>query len=195
MTVALDKLSFADYCAYSDGTDRLYELVNGALIPMSLGTGQHGAISEFLTDCFKTEIRNQNLPWTAKDTKVGVQSPRGRRWDTSRIPDVTVLTQEQWENLAQREAIITLADLPPLLIVEVVSDSTRSTDYRAKQTEYAARDIAEYWIVDSAEQKVVICTLVEGFYDQAIFVGDVSLVSPTFPALTLTAAQVLNACF
>ena len=193
MTVALDKLSFAEYCAYADGTDRRYELVNGVLMPMSLGTGQHGAIAKFLERAFDEEISRQGQAWTAQKFTVGVQSPRGRRWDTSRIPDVTVLTQEQWDNLAQREAIITLADPPPLLVVEVVSDSTRTTDYRAKQTEYAARDIEEYWIVDSAAQKVVICTLVEGFYDQASFLDQASLVSPTFPGLTLTAQQVLNA--
>ena len=33
MTVAIDKLSFVDYCSYTDGSDRRYELVDGKLIP------------------------------------------------------------------------------------------------------------------------------------------------------------------
>ena len=102
---------------------------------MSVGTGQHGAITELITDCFKAEIRRQQLPWTAKDMRIGVQSPRGGKWDTSQIPDVMVLPQSQWETLAQREAIITLDQPPPLLVVEVVSESTRTTDYCTKRSE------------------------------------------------------------
>ena len=46
MTIAIDKLSFADYYFYTDGSDRRYELVDGELIRMSLGTGQQVAIAE-----------------------------------------------------------------------------------------------------------------------------------------------------
>ena len=40
MAIAIDKISFADYCSHTDGSDRRYELVDGELIMMSLGTGQ-----------------------------------------------------------------------------------------------------------------------------------------------------------
>jgi hypothetical protein len=40
MTITIDKLSFVDYCSYTNRSDRRYELVDGELIPMSLGTGQ-----------------------------------------------------------------------------------------------------------------------------------------------------------
>ena len=126
---------------------------------MSVGTGQHGAIAKFLERIFDDEISRQGLPWTAQKFTVGIQSPRGGRWDTSWIPDVTVLTQGQWDGLAAREAIITLAELPPLLVVEVVSDTTRTTDYRTKRSEYAVLEIPEYWIVDMTEQVVTVCTL------------------------------------
>lgn len=39
MTVAKNKLTFAEYLKYDDGTDTRYELVNGELIAM-LGTGR-----------------------------------------------------------------------------------------------------------------------------------------------------------
>ncbi len=93
MTTTAQKLTFEAYLSYRDGTDTRYELVDGELIPMSLETGRHGAIVEFLNDQFRDEIKRQGLPWTAKAMMVGVRSPRGRRWDTSRIPDVTVLPQ------------------------------------------------------------------------------------------------------
>ncbi|HAG82195.1 MAG TPA: Uma2 family endonuclease [Cyanobacteria bacterium UBA12227] len=193
MTVTTQKLTFEDYLNYNDRTDTRYELVNGELIPMSLGTGKHGAITEFLNDSFKDEIRQQGSPWTSKDTKIGVRSPRGGRWDTSRIPDITVLPIEQWEALANREAIIDLNDPPPILVVEVVSESTRATDYRSKRSEYAVLNIKEYWIVDPLEELVTVCTLTEGFYDAVEFRGNERIVSTIFPELELTATQVLTA--
>ena len=44
MTTITNRLTFAEYLKYSDGTDRRYELVNGELIPMSLGIGQHAIL-------------------------------------------------------------------------------------------------------------------------------------------------------
>jgi hypothetical protein len=58
---------------------------------MSVGTGKDGRITEFVRDEFKAEINGSNLPWTATDMKIGIQSPRGTHWDTCRIPDLTVL--------------------------------------------------------------------------------------------------------
>jgi len=94
MTIGTQKLPLAAYLAYHDGTDNRYELVEGELKPMAIGTGQHGAVIEFLNDEFRAEIGRSQLPWTSKQAAVSIQSPRGRRWDTCRIPDVMVLPLE-----------------------------------------------------------------------------------------------------
>lgn len=193
MTTTTQKLSFEDYLAYDDGTGTRHELIEGELSPMGLGTGKHGAISEFLNDEFRSAIKTAGLPWTSKDMRIGVRSPRGGRWDTSRIPDVTVLPIAQWDAMADREAVINLSEPPPLLVVEVVSESTKSADYRAKYSEYSVLEIPEYWIVDPLEAKVTICQLDEGRYDEAVFTNESIIQSPTFPALNLTVAQVLAA--
>jgi Uma2 family endonuclease len=124
---------------------------------------------------------------------VGVRSPRKGRWDTSRVPDVTVLLATQWEALAEHEAVIELNEPPPILVVEVVSESTKTADYRTKRSEYAVLGIAEYWIVDPLESVVTICTLVEGYYDFEEFRGNVLITSDTFSELELTADQILAA--
>jgi Uma2 family endonuclease len=193
MTIATTKkMTLAEYLTYDDGTDTRYELVDGELTRMSLGTGEHGDISEFLNDEFKAEIRRLGLDLVAKDMKIGIQSPRGTRWETARIPDVVVLPLEQWNSLKKRESFIPLNEPPPLL-VEVVSPSTVSVDYRAKHSEYAVLDIPEYWIVDPIDRKITVCILKDGAYSNEVFVGDVTIVSPTFPELGLNALEVLNA--
>jgi Uma2 family endonuclease len=194
MTIATTKrITLTEYLTYDDGTDTRYELVDGELIRMSLGTGEHGDISEFLNDEFKVEIRRLGLNWVAKDMKIGIQSPRGTRWETARVPDVVVLPLEQWNSLKKRESLIPLNEPPPLLVVEVVSPSTVAVDYRAKHSEYAVLDIPEYWIVDPIDLKVTVCVLKDGAYSDEVFVGDMTLVSPTFPDLGLKALAVLDA--
>ena len=193
MTTTATKLTFAEYLAYDDGTDTRYELVDGELLPMSLGTGKHGAMIEFVNDQFRSEIGRQQLPWTAKAMMVGVRSPRGRRWDTVRIPDITVLALAQWEAMADREAVIDLNESPPLLVVEVVSPSTKTDDYRSKRSEYGLLEIPEYWIVDPLGGKIVCCILEHQFYDATEYQGDMLIQSPTFPEMRLTAAQILAA--
>jgi Uma2 family endonuclease len=193
MSITIQKNSFEEYLNYDDGRDTRYELVDGELIPISLGTGKHGAIIEFLYNQFRAQIRQRQLPWTAKQMLVGIRSPRGRRWDTSRIPDITILSQEQWESMAEREAVIDFNQTPPFLVVEVVSPSTKTDDYRSKRSEYGLLEIPEYWIVDPIEQKVTLGILDHSFYDLVEYRGDDSINSPTFPELNLTARQILAA--
>ncbi|MDS1346620.1 Uma2 family endonuclease [Planktothrix agardhii] len=185
-------LNLAEYLNYNDGTDTRYELVNGELINMSLGTGKHGAIIKFLERTFDAEIERMGSNWTAIQSVLGIQSPRGGRWDTVRIPDVVILPLEQWRELQNKEAVITMNQPVPLLIVEVVSESTKRTDYRAKKAEYSVLEISEYWIVDPLENQVTILTLVDGWYDSLEFTGGDQIQSKTFPNLELTAEQILQ---
>ena len=192
MTVTRQKLTLEEYLNYNDGTDDRYELVNGELIKMSLPSGRHGAIAKFLERTFDAENARLQRTWITVRGDVGIQSPRGDRWDTVRIPDVTIISREQWQDLQDREAVIGLNEPPPFLVVEVVSPSTQSTDRRAKRAEYSVLNIPEYWIVDPLEYRVIICSLLEGLYDSEEFTGRDRIISPTFPDLILTAEQILQ---
>ncbi len=96
MTLTIQKLTLAEYLAYHDGTDNRYELVAGELKRMATGTGQHGQVIEFLNDELRAEIARSQHPWTAKQRAVGIQSPRGHRWDTCRIPESQWLQSPKW---------------------------------------------------------------------------------------------------
>ena len=99
----------------------------------------------------------------------------------------------QWQELRNREAVIEVNEPPPLLVVEVVSESTKTVDYRAKRVEYNALNIPEYWIVDPLINKVTVLTLVEELYEPVEFVGAERILSATFTELELTVEQVLLA--
>ena len=187
------KLTLNAYLEYCEETDTRYELVEGELVPMGIGSGKHGAIIKLLEFQLDNQIRDLNHDWIAlSQGAIGIQSPRGGRWDTVRIPDVTVLPLSQWRDLQHREAIIALNEPPPLLVIEVVSESTQRTDYRAKRAEYSVLNISEYWIVDPLAASVTVLTLVDGWYEAERFSGREPVRSQTFPNFTLTAEQILN---
>ena len=54
--------------------------------------------------------------WIVRWVAIGVRSPRAGKWDTSRIPDLTVIPTQQWRELRTREAVIELNE-PPLRLV------------------------------------------------------------------------------
>jgi Uma2 family endonuclease len=66
------------------------------------------------------------------------------------LPDLVVHTEESQAALSGSSRNTLTHNMPhPALVIEVVSPGTqnRIRDYRYKRTEYAARGIAEYWIV------------------------------------------------
>ncbi len=115
----------------------------------------------------------------------------------TRFPDLTVL--EDVHILLMKKSNRVTRDMPPpRLVVEIVSPGTEAQDnykrdYQEKRDQYAAIAIPEYWIVDPDREWVMVGTLVSGTYQFVTFRGDDAIVSPTFPALKLTAAIVLGA--
>jgi len=173
-------LSFAEYLTYSDGTDTRYELVNGELLPMALPTANHGRIVKILERLLDQEIENRKLPYiTVRD--MGVRIPRGFGLATVRIPDLVVMKLTDWQFLA----VIDFDLDPPVLVVEVVSPSTKNIDYRTKRTEYAGRDIPEYWIIDPIEHKISVLVNSDGWYDLQEFGMEQMIISPTFGELQI----------
>lgn len=83
---------------------------------------------------------------------------------------------------------------PPLLVVEVVSpgQTNRDRDYRYKHTEYMARCIAEYWIVDPELRQVTVCRWDNGLYEDTIFAADKPLKSSLVSDFNLSPSQIFG---
>lgn len=79
-------------------------------------------------------------------------------------------------------------------MVEVVSpgQANRERDYRYKHTEYAARGIAEYWIVDPETRQVTLCLWVNGQYEDRVYSGAEVLQSTVVQGFGLTVAQIFG---
>ena len=188
MTLAIaKKMTFEEFLNYDDGTDTLYELENGELIPVSSESDINQRIAMFLVAYFLMHgIPSYRIRMKAEvavnSGQVGV-----------RVPDLVLYSEELAIAMAGASRSLVFMDMPPpLLVVEVVSPNQASRDYRYKRSEYAARGIAEYWIVDPIAQKVTVFEWVEGFYEEKIYEGDQAIASPIFSNLELTAAEILQ---
>ena len=144
MTTATTRLTLDEYLAYDDGTDNRYELVDGKLVVMPPETDRNNLIALYLLAEFLKLVPIQLI--RHKDTEIVVTGNRTR----VRLPDLMILTEELLAAIGGKRATIT-SDMPsPALVVEVVSPGKENEDrdYRYKRSEYAARGIIEYWIVD-----------------------------------------------
>jgi len=180
-------LTFEEFLAYDDRTDTRYELVDGELVEIPTESQENCDIAKFLLFELAKHFPVTLLAY--KDIEVEVSGRRA----TCRLPDLVVHTEESKAALiGSRRNLITRDMPPPMLVVEVVSPGTenRSRDYRYKRTEYAARGITEYWIVDPVLKQITVCKWVEGQYEDTVFKGTATIVSDVVPDWKLIVEQV-----
>lgn len=188
MTQAKIKFSsFEEYLAYDDGTDQLYELLNGELVELPPESGRNFEIATFLLLHLAALIDFHRIRGHGLELQV-----RGE--PQNRFPDLTVLQEEHVEQLKRRNTVL-LSMAPPLLVVEIVSpgETSRSRDYISKREQYENRGIPEYWIVDPQTQIVTVLELDPVTYREVgTFQADQIIESSIFPMLHLTATQIFS---
>lgn len=188
MTIASQKMTLEEYLNYDDGTDNQYELVNGKLVVMPPESDLNQRIVSFLFAYFL----QQGIP--SYRLRIGAEIVISGSRATTRLPDLMVLSEELATALeGASRSTVTIDMPPPLLVVEVVSPGKENADrdYRYKRSEYAARGIAEYWIVDPVQGRVAVLEWVEGLYEEKVFQAE-AIVSGLLGVLQLTVDQVLQ---
>lgn len=185
---------------YPENSDADYELHQGVIVEMPKPRGPHSLVAGFTISELNFEIRRTAVPYVIPKECI-VRSVDG---DSAYEPngivlDRTIVNEPRWDKSSVIENGASIK-----LIVEVVSTNWRD-DYFKKFADYEALGIQEYWIVDYAalggrrfignpkQPTLFVCSLVEEEYDMQAFRGHDRIFSPTFPELTLTAAQVFAA--
>jgi Uma2 family endonuclease len=180
--------SFDDYLAYDDGTENFYELFNGELIQVPPESGKNVQIANRLLLIFALLAGIDRVRGHGLELEV-----RGE--PKNRYPDLTVIQPEHIQLLAKRNTI-RLSMPPPALVVEVVSPGELQweRDYVAKRAQYEDLGVPEYWIINPQDQTVlVLAQISQGFSPVDTFSGEQAVVSPQFPDLRLTVAELFEA--
>ncbi|MHC5937563.1 Uma2 family endonuclease [Nostoc sp.] len=190
MAITFDKaasgnMTLEEFFNYDDGTDALYEFEDGELVLMTAESEINRRIAMFILVCFV----QLGIPAYRLSMKTEIVTTGSR----VRVPDLVVFSEELATAMEGAKRSTVMPEMPPpLLVVEVVSPNQSSRDYRYKRSEYAARGIAEYWIVDPIQQRVTVLEWVEGFYEEKVYLGDSAITTLVFADLKLTAAQILQ---
>ncbi|MBD1823732.1 Uma2 family endonuclease [Cyanobacteria bacterium FACHB-DQ100] len=198
MTQAKPRFStFEEYLNYDDGSDRVYEWIDGELVELPPESEPNTAIAQELFWLFATaQIVSRRL---IKLYACQLQVPVIESGDAAnRFPDFVVLREEHLA-LTQSQLTITSEMPPPILVAEIVSPGDTNSenylrDYVRKRAQYAARGIPEYWLIDPTRKVVIVLYLErEQYREVGQFREKDCISSPTFPDLTLMAAQILAA--
>ena len=179
-----------------------YELIDGEMVEICemAFTRNHDDVAEFIDRRFYREVERLSLNYVIKRA-IPIKTIDQEGTERGRIPDLSVIDATVWRS--NRSAYKGLCEKIQLA-VEVVSNNWED-DYIDKFEEYQRIGIPEYWIVDylangsreflgNPKVQTIFVNLLDenGKYQTSKFIGEDKIISPTFPELDLTAAQILN---
>ena len=176
------KLTYEDYQKTPD--DERWELLDGELVMAPSPTTTHQRtlrrlflmLNSFVDQMGLGEVLSAPLDVILSDANV-VQ------------PDVLFVSN-------QREHIIDDTNIKgaPDLVVEILSPSTASRDWRTKLDLYAQHGVREYWVVDPDGQRVWVMAGTDGTLTELANYGrGDTLTSPTLTGFTANLDQVFPA--
>ena len=133
-------MSWEDYLALPEGTRA--EWVDGVAVMSPPPAGGHWRAQVRLSALFE-----EHLPGLDVYGEVAIRLPRNR----VRVPDLSAysetMSEDDW-----------LMPATPVLVVEVLSPSTRREDLLRKAPEYLEAGISQYWVVDRQARTIEVLT-------------------------------------
>jgi Uma2 family endonuclease len=140
-------LTYAEYLAREATSEVKHEFINGEAFAMAGGTLEHGALALALGGELRTALTGKPCRTYSSDVRVKVLST-----GASFYPDLSIVCGKVETPPDDANAIAN-----PLVLVEVLSDSTEAYDRGAKAGHYRRIDsLREYVLVSQAEQRVEI---------------------------------------
>jgi len=130
------------------------ELVNGEIVRMGPTGGDHGFAAGAITEHLRTFVRTNRLGRVTGSEPGFILS---RNPDTVRAADATFIAAALLQPGRSYPGFFAFA---PTLAVEVLSPSDRYTDVHAKVRAWLAAGTRVVWVIDPAERRVAIHTVV-----------------------------------
>jgi Uma2 family endonuclease len=164
-----DFISVADYLQGELSSDTKHEYLEGQVYAMAGASKNHQRIITNVVRNFSEHLKNTPCDTFASDIKI-------RIGDLAFFyPDVIVACQDDTEDSYYTEK--------PLIIVEVLSKSTRRKDETTKRRLYQSLpSLQEYVLIEQDIVDVEVCRRSEGWVSEHYFMGD----DITFAAIDLT---------
>ena len=178
-------LTVADLDVFPEDDGNRYELIEGELYVSHAPGIPHQRV------LLNLEVGLSNY---LKDSPVGILVPGAGAifsdYDAV-IPDLAFVRRERWDAVVTNDKFTAAVDI----VIEVVSPGSenRQRDLTVKRKLYAKYGVAEYWVVDSENQSVLIFRLHESRLDEVATLtrGD-ELSSPILPNFHLSVSEIFT---
>jgi len=135
------------YLKLTDQTNQLIEFTDGYLEGLPMPTRRHQVILAFLYELFVAFIRPRGGKVLFAPLRLQVRPGKYRE------PDLLLLLDAN--DPRNQNAFWLGADL----VIEIVSPDDPERDTKLKRADYAEAGIAEYWIVNPADETITVLTL------------------------------------
>ncbi len=154
-------ISVRDYLAGEREARRKHEFVAGDIYAMAGGTVQHNRIASNATGALYAQLRGKRCQVFNSDMKVRVRMSSGTRFY---YPDVSVVCQPNESGDVFQDA--------PVVIVEVISDSTRRTDEFEKREAYLSIDsLCVYALIEQNSASALVYRRADSGFDREVYQG------------------------
>lgn len=124
------------------------ELIEGRIVPMSPTADEHGGYESNFDEYLKAFVRKHKLG-KVRVGEVGIYIRRNP--DTIRAADVAFISNDRY---AQRKSQHGYLDVPPELIVEIMSPDDRWSEVTQKLRDYFSIGVRIVWVADPATRIV-----------------------------------------
>ena len=150
-----------DYLKGEQTAKRKHEFVNGVVYAMAGGTVQHNRIASNATVVVGSLLRGQKCQVFNSDMKVRVRTSQGTRFY---YPDLSVICQSNADGDSFHDS--------PIVIVEVISESTRRIDEYEKRDAYLSiASLAVYILVEQTSAAALVYRRIDSGFDREVYTG------------------------
>jgi len=157
----LQPISVADYLSGEQNAVHKHEYVEGVIYAMVGATNTHNRIATNGTGSLHAQLRGKSCQVFNSDTKIRVRQTRGTRFY---YPDLSVVCRVN-------PAGDTFQD-EPVVIVEVMSESTRRTDeYEKRESYLSINSVRVYIRVEQSSAAAVVDRRVDSGFEREVYIG------------------------
>jgi len=140
-------MSYAEYLAAEATSDTRHEYLRGQVFAMAGGTPEHGALAASITGALIAALRDRPCRVFNSDVRVRI-----RATDLTTYPDLSVVCGRLERDDEDQNAIVN-----PVLIIEVLSDSTEAYDRGEKAAHYRRLpSLQEYVLMSQHRPRVEV---------------------------------------
>jgi Uma2 family endonuclease len=141
---ATGEWTYSEYARLPDDGNR-YEVLDGEVLVTPAPTMHHQMVVQRLLVTLREYVHDSGHGWVFQDVDLLFATGHFLR------PDLLVVPADAREGMTDRGM-----ELPPALVVEVLSPSTRAVDMKKKPRRYLDFGVPGYWVVDPGEGVVRI---------------------------------------